>query len=371
MLTWVEINKAALIHNLNEFRRLIGNSTLLIPVVKSNAYGHGIVEVASICESSDAVDRLAVVNLDEALLLRLCNIKKPIQILSFFEENDDKVKEAIKKNISFPVYSIKQLHYLNSISKRIGISCKIHIKIDTGTSRVGLTSEEIPEFINEIKKCNKLICEGIWSHFSSSESNSKLTKKQNIVFNKAEKIFNSCGINFEIKHISCTAATVLHNFAKHNAVRVGLGIYGLHPTATTSKKIDLVPVLTWKTKIIQVKNLKKGASISYGGKYIMPKNGKIAILPIGYFDGYDRAWSNKSHVIIRGKKCPVRGRICMNLTIVDVSGLKTCSVGDTVTLIGSQNKSRITVDELAKLSKDTINYEVVTNINPQISRFVI
>lgn len=371
MLSWVEIDKSALLHNLRSFRKLAGNATLLIPVVKSNAYGHGIAEVAHICDGSDDVDRLAVVNLDEALLLRLLNIKKPIQILSFFELDVQKISEAIKKNIIFPVYSLKYAEFLNSIGERIGIKCKVHIKIDTGTSRVGIKPEQIPEFAKKISTLKKIDIEGLWSHFSSSESDDKITKNQNSLIAESAEIFEKNGIKTPIIHIACTAAAVLHPNARRDAIRVGLGTYGLHPSPKTVGKIDLQPVLTWKTKIVQVKLVKKGERISYGGTYTMPKNGKIAVLPVGYYDGYDRAWSNKAHVLIKGVRCPVRGRVCMNLTMIDVSKLKSCEAGETVVLLGRDGKSTISADELAKLSPDTINYEVVTRINPSLPRIVV
>lgn len=371
MQTWVEINKTNLEKNLHNFRKITGNAALLIAVVKSNAYGHGIAEVSRICEESPDVDRIAVVNIDEALLLRLINIKKPIQILSFYEQDVQKVSEAIKKNINFPVYTLSQIEFLNSVGERIGIKCKIHIKVDTGTSRIGFRPEELPSLVNKLKTYKKIDVEGLWSHFSSSGTNDIVTKRQHKIIESAEKFLVNAGLNIPVKHISCTAATILHPFAKKDAVRVGIGIYGLHPSSRTRKKIDLYPVLNWKTTVIQVKQLKKGDKISYDGTYTMPADGKIAILPVGYFDGYDRAWSNKSEVIINGKKCPVRGKICMNLTMVDVSKLKKCKVGDVAILIGKQDKTEITADDLAKITKDTINYEVVTNINPLIPRIVV
>jgi alanine racemase len=371
MLTWVEISKSAIEHNLKNFRKLAGNAALLMPVVKSNAYGHGITEIARICEESDEVDRLTVANLDEALLLRLINIKKPILILSFYEFDIQKISEAIKKGIYFAVYSIKQIEFLNSVGERIGIKCKIHIKIDTGTSRVGFRIDEIESVAKLIHDFKKIDVEGLWSHFSSSESNNKVTIDQNNILEHADNIFIKNNVNIPIKHIACTAATILHPFSRKDAVRVGIGIYGLHPSIKTYPKIDLRPVLSWKTTIIQVKNLKKGDKISYGGTYKMPLSGKIAVLPIGYFDGYNRAWSNKSKVIINGVTCPVRGRVCMNLTMVDVTKVKNCKVGDVAILLGKHGKSEISADNLADLTPDTINYEIVTRINPLLPRIVV
>ncbi|MFA6105107.1 MAG: alanine racemase [Patescibacteria group bacterium] len=371
MLSWVEINRSALEHNLKNFRNLIGKATLLIPVIKSNAYGHGIAEVAKICDELEDVDRLAVVNLDEALLLRMLNIKKPIQILSFFSFDIQKAGEAMKKNVIFPVYTLKQAIWLNTVAERIGQRCKIHIKIDSGTTRIGFFVSELEDFLKNIQKLKHIEIEGVWSHFSSSETDYEITREQNRIFDSAIGVFKKIGICVPIRHISCSAATILHPVARYDAVRIGLCSYGLYPDKKSRKKINLKPVLSWKTTVIQVKNVKKGTGISYGNTYKMPKNGKIAIIPVGYYDGYDRAWSNKAEVLINGKRCPVRGRVCMNLTMIDVSKLKNCKEGSIVTLIGADGKEEITADDLTALTPETINYEIVTRINPLIRRIVV
>jgi alanine racemase len=371
MITWVEIKRSALEQNIHAFRKQIGPSPILMPVVKSNAYGHGIVEVSRICDESAEVDRLAVVNLDEALLLRVCGIKKPIHVLSFYEFDDQKVIEAIKKGVIFPLYTFEQAKYLNRIGESTGLTCIVNLKIDCGTSRVGVLPETFGDFLDKLKPLKYLKIEGIWSHFSSSESDAKITKKQLAKLLETEKVAETRGVGMLLRHMACTAAAIAHPFTHMDAVRIGLGLYGLHPSKNTEKKINIQPVLSWKTTITQVKMLPKGTGIGYGGSYVLRRNSSIAVIPVGYYDGYDRAWSNKSEVIVNGVRCPVRGNICMNLTMVDVTKVKGCKAGDIVTLIGNDKKEEVSVEELALLTPNTINYEITTHINPLIARNVV
>lgn len=371
MLSWVEIARSAIEYNLKAFRDLVGPSVLLIPVVKSNAYGHGILEVARICEEAPEVDRLAVVNLDEALLLRGCGIKKPVQVLSFYPLEEEAIIDSIKKNIILPVYRLEQARFINRIGERIGLIAVVHIKIDTGTSRIGIPIYEISSFATEIKKLKYLRFEGLWSHFSSAETNAVVTKKQLATLNLANEMLSKSGINATMKHIACTAAAILYQNSRLDAVRIGLGTYGLYPDSTCKKLVKLQPALSWKSTLIQVRNVKAGTKIGYGGTHIMKRAGLIATIPVGYYDGYDRAWSNISEVIINAKRCKIRGRVCMNLIMAEIPHGGTAKAGDLVTLIGKDGKEEITADELAKLSPDTINYEITTRINPLIPRIVV
>jgi alanine racemase len=367
MLTWVEIKKANLLHNLQQFRTLIGDHPLLMPVIKANAYGHGILEVGELCDKATEVDRLCVASLAEALQLRDFFIKKPIQILSFFEFDEQKVSRAMQSNIIFPLYTLEQAAFLNTIGEKIGMKCRVHLKIDTGTSRIGVRLENLPEFLQVIKKSPSLNLEGLWSHFSSSESNRSITERQYRELILAESILKRQGIAVPLKHL----AAALYPSFRLDAVRLGLGLYGLYPAPSIKKIIKLKPVLSWKTTILQIKTVRKGDKISYSGTYTMPNEGKIAVLPVGYADGYNRAWSNQADVLVNGTRCKVRGRVCMNLMMIEVTKVKKCAAGDTVTLLGPSLNEEITADELATLTPDTINYEISTNISPLLSRKVV
>lgn len=366
MFTWVEIDSKAINYNLKQFRKIIGPNRLLMPVIKANAYGHGFLEIAKICSQNKVVDRICVVNSDEATFLIEMGIKKPIMILSFFVLDEKILLKLAKNKVIFPLFSLKQAKTLNKVGDRLNKKIKVHLKIDTGTSRIGVLPQDLKKFIQSIKYLKYLEIEGVWSHFASSEDDAQYTQKQYDNFQDALKILKNNRVEPRIKHMSCSAATVAFKLEGFNAIRLGLSLYGLHPAEQTRNKVQLKPALTWNTTIIQTKIVPTGTKIGYGNTYTTKKTSKLAIIPVGYYDGYDRRFSNQGQVLINGVKCPVRGRICMNLTIVDITGVEA-GEGDRVILIGKQKNNIITVDELAKIAQ-TINYEIVDRINPLIPR---
>lgn len=369
MLSWLEISTSAIHHNISAFSKRIGKGIGIMPVVKSNAYGHGIIQVAQICAKSPLVKRLCVVNSDEALLLINSKINKPIFILSFFSSDESSLSKLIKNNVEFPLYSTHQAKLLNKVGERCNKSINVHLKIDTGTIRVGIFPEEITEFIEKIKGFKFLKIVGLWSHFSSSEEDAEFTKRQYTKFVQAQKTLKGVGINPVQRHMACSAAAGLYRFPELNEIRLGLGLYGLYSTPAMKQRLKLKPVLSWKTRIIQIKNISAGAKVGYGGTYTAPQAMRVAVLPIGYFDGYDRRLSNKGQVIIQGMRCPIIGRICMNLCMADVSLVTNIKEGDEVVIIGSSGKQEITVDQLAQLCQ-TINYEFVARLSSTLPRMI-
>lgn len=368
MLTWVEIDKKAIQSNLRQFKKLVGKKTMLMPVVKANAYGHGFLEVAQICDKSPQVDRICVVNDNEALSLVEHKIRKPIQILTFYELNDAKKTLKLAKNgVIFPLFSLEQAKFLNKVGDMAHKIIKVHIKVDTGASRVGLLPNQIKSFAAVVTQMNNLHLEGIFSHFAASEEDRVFTEHQMSSFDTIVSELEKQGIRFSVKHFACSAASVLFAKSRLNAIRLGLSLYGLYPDVLSKKKISLKPALSWNTKIIQVRTIPAWTKIGYGGSFTTKRTTKLAVLPVGYWDGYDRGLGNRAQVIVNGKRCPIRGRICMNICMADVTALKNVKAGDTATLIGSNGKARITADELAKWA-DTINYEIIDRINPLIKR---
>ena len=357
----------AISHNIHAFRHLVGDRVLLMPVIKSNAYGHGMLEVARLCDKNKEVNRLCVVNMEEALELIAAGIRKPLVILSIYELDKIKIAAAIKKRVAFPLYTFEQAKILNAVGERVGKKAIVHLKIDVGTSRIGIRTEALAEFIKKIKKYIHLHIEGIFSHFASSEENGEYTKEQYKLFEQGIAILKKEGIVPPLQHIACSAAATLHHYSFCNAIRFGISLYGLHPSATTKKTLSLKPALSWHSTIIQVKNVPTGAKVSYGGTHITKRPTKLAIIPVGYWDGYDRGFSNKAKVIVKGKRCPILGRVCMNMSMIDVTEVKNPKAGDRVTLLGKNGKAEITADELAA-HIGTINYEVVTRVNPLIPR---
>lgn len=365
--SWVEINPDNLKYNVSQFRNVIQPGTKLAAVVKSNAYGHGMVLVAKAIQTK--VDSFCTVNLKEALELRKNNIRKPILVLSFYFE---KVEEAIKQNISLVVYSQEQIKNIAKAANKLKKSIKLHLKFETGTHRLGVGESEALKLINIINKQKYLKLEGIFSHFAASEENQVYTNYQINNFNRFLKKLDNRGVVINSKHLACSAACLVQPKSEFNLIRLGIGLYGLWPSKLTKRltlkqypDFKLRPVMTWKTKVIQIKNLEKGNSVGYGCTFKTTKKTKIAVLPVGYWDGYNRRLSRKGVVLIKNKECHVLGRICMNLMMVDVTGVTGIKLGEEATLLGN----KITAENLAD-KMGTINYAVVTRINPVIPRII-
>lgn len=372
--SWVEIDSHALKHNFDQFRKLVASEVLLMPVIKSNAYGHDILSVARILSDAGA-DYLGVVNGDEAILLRNKSVSTPILVLSYY--NINQIKLLIENKIDLVVYDYETARIISETAAALNIIAKIHIKIDTGTSRLGILAENASDFVEECSKLNMVEITGVFTHFADSENsdwtftNTQIDKFRDLLFS-----LQRTGIKIPLPHAACSAASIISANTHFNMIRIGISTYGLWPSESSKKIVqkknpdfDLIPVLTWKTRIIQVKNLPKKTPIGYGCSYKLKKDSTIAVIPVGYNEGYSRALSNAGSVLIGGKKCPVIGKVCMNLTIIDVSELPTVKVGDEVVIIGKQGKNYITADDIARETK-TINYEVVTRINPIIPRIV-
>ena len=364
--SWVEISKSAILHNLAQYKRIVGKSVEVMPIVKSNAYGHGIIEVAKLV--APKVKWLGVVSLGEALELRKNNIRKRIFVLSYAPSRY--LKEGIKQQIDLPVYDLNYARLISQTAKKLNKIAKIHLKIDTGTSRVGVLPKDAVMFIQKVSELPNLKIEGIWSHFAASEENRNYTKFQLDNFNQVLGQLEKRGIRIPYKHFACSAATLIEPEAHFNLIRLGLSLYGLWPSVLAKQIalkrfpwLNLKPAMSWKTKIIQVKQLPKGTKVSYGCTYTTKKETKLAVIAVGYWEGYDRRLSGRGEVIIKGQRCPVLGRVCMNLTMVDVSKVKDIKAGDETILLGEG----ISAEDLAE-KIGTINYEVVTRINPVLAR---
>jgi len=370
MFSWIEVSESAIRHNLKQFKKYIGKDNLLMPVIKSNAYGHGFDLVAKICDSDKNVDRICVVNSDEALDLIKLKIKKPIVILSFYSDDKNELKKLINRGVVFPIYRIDQITLLNKVVKHLRKKIKVHIKIDTGTTRIGFLLNELPQIVRKMGESEWLNVEGMFSHFASSEEDPVYTRKQFATFTQASKVLKDYGFNPSLKHMACTAASLGFKFKDLNAMRLGLGLYGLYPDNKFIKNIKLKPALVWKTKIIQIKNLPPKTNIGYGCTFKTKSDIKLAVLPVGYWDGYGRSFSNIAQVIIKRRLCPVRGRVCMNLMMVEIPKNLKIKVGDVAILLGRTRNDVISAEHLAKLS-NTINYEVVTKINPLLPRIKV
>ena len=372
--TWVEINKKALQNNIYQVKKLIGPRVKLMAVVKANAYGHGLIEVAKIAVNSGA-DWIGVDSIDEGIRLRKAGINTPVLILGYTLLS--RLDDIVKYKLSQTVYNKETIYRLGDLDTKRKI--KVHLKVETGTSRQGLEKEELLELATIIKKYSHIEIEGAHTHYANIEDTTDHSYAQQQLqrFKDAIEFLEKNGVSIPIKHTACSAAIILFPETYFDMVRLGVSMYGLWPSRETfvsakekRRKIDLKPALTWKTKIAQVKKIRAGTPVSYGLTERVSHDSNIAVLPVGYWDGYDRKLSGIGNVLIKGKRCKVLGRVCMNMIMVDVSHIPNVKLEDEAVLLGKQDKEEITADELAQ-KIGTINYEVVTRINPLIPRIVI
>lgn len=372
LLTWLEISKSALLNNIREIRKNLPSKTKFIAVVKANAYGHGLLEVANIIKNK--VDYLAVFDFNDAVFLRQNKITKPILVLGrLFPEQ---INLAIKNNIEGTITTFDILEKLQKV--KLSKKLKIHICVDTGLGRDGFVLDDLEKLVKILQNKNlqkNIEITGLYAHFASADDANfdSYTKKQIENLKKWQKTFAQNDSKPLIHHAASAASLRKTPFLdSFDAVRVGLSLYGLYPSKElkTKSPSNLQPVLSWKVKISEVKNMKKGEAISYGCTHILKRDSKIAVLPIGYFDGISRISSNKSFALINGQKVPQIGRITMNLIVLDVTEVKDVKIGDVVTIIGKDVDNSVTSDDLAKFS-ETSNYEVVTRIGKHITRKIV
>lgn len=364
MITWIELNKNNLYHNTAQFKKAAPNSEIW-PVVKSNAYGHGLKEIVELLDKDKNTTGFMVVNLSEALAVKKIS-KKPVMVLSYFDRGEKELSEASKKQISLPVYDLDTINYLDNLGKPF----LVNLKIDTGTSRLGFLSEESITAIEYVKSKKNLKLNSIFTHFAESESSDlSFSIKQFEILKSISEIFPDIKM-----HAACSAATISLPQTQEDIIRMGLALYGLWPSNETYERgkkmnIELRPVMSVKTSIIHIKELKAGNTIGYDRTYKCKKNTKIAVVPFGYNEGYSRLLSNKGEMIVKGHKCLVRGNICMNLAMLDISGIDV-KIGEEVIVLGSKGKESISAEDIADKSQ-TINYEVVTKMNSHLPRIIV
>ncbi len=379
--TWLEINKNALKNNIKQFKGLVGRKVELMAVVKSNAYGHGLIEVAKIVSGANpakgGTSWFGVDSIDEAIVLRKAGIRAPILIMGYTLLS--RLKDVVKYDLRQVVYNKEIAEELKKQAARSKKQVKVHLKVETGTSRQGLEKAELLDLAKIIKKYPQIKIEGIYTHYANIEdtTNHSYAQMQLKKFREAVELLEKNNIKIPIKHTACSAAVILFPKTYFDMVRLGISMYGLWPSKETfvsaqekKRKLKLEPILTWKTKIAQIKNIKAGTPISYGLTEKISQDSKIAILPVGYWDGYDRKLSGIGSVLIKGTRCKVLGRVCMNMIMADISHIKDAKPEDSVVLLGKYGDEQITAEELAQ-KIGTINYEVITRINPLIPRIIV
>lgn len=375
--TWVEISSAALATNIESLRSVLNPDVEFCAVIKASAYGHGLKEIARLALRAN-VKFFAVDNIDEALMLRA--IDQTCTILILGVTMPGRLTEVVTCRAVQTIYDPETVALLAASAKAEGSVAYLNLKVETGLIRQGMDMRELEAVIQAIKAGgDRLEVVGLGSHFASSEEIEKPepTTAQLRRFNELGAAMTERGVHPRYAHIACSAAALTRAEAQYNLVRFGIVFYGLWPSASVRRsvtlgrrRVELMPVLAWRTTIAQIKHVQPGAMIGYGGHFVVNRPMRIAVLPVGYYDGYDRRLSNRGEVIIRGTKCNVLGNICMNMFVVDVSAVPAAKAGDTVTLLGRDGMNAISADDLAERC-GTINYEIVTRINPLLPRVVV
>jgi alanine racemase len=373
MLSWIEIDAAHLRSNIEVFRKLTNPGTAIMVVVKANAYGHGLEAVVPTVAQS--ADWIGVNSVYEALTATGLGVKKPIAILG--HTTLDNIPHVVRNGYRQVLYRVDVAKALSDAAVELDTTARVHLKIETGTHRQGVSVLELERFTRELQRLPAIEVEGAYTHFANIEDtlDPSFAQAQLHQFREALAILDRAGMSPSVIHASATAGTLLYQEMDFNMVRIGIGAYGIWPSRETQiaarergRKMTLSPVLSWKTRAVQVKDVSAGAYVGYGLSYRSMRPMKLVVLPIGYFDGYDRKLSNSGRALIHGQPVPVVGRVAMNMTMLDVTDVGG-QVDDEVVLLGRQGETEIRVEELAE-KIGSISYEVLARLNPMIPRIV-
>ncbi|MBW1859490.1 MAG: alanine racemase [Deltaproteobacteria bacterium] len=364
----ITIDLGALRHNLSEIKRLAGSQSKILAVVKSDAYGHGMIPVAKTLESA-GVDCLGVFELKEGLDLRKSGCEVPILVLMGVVL--DEVEAAVEYRLMPALFQLEIGEELSRISAAQGKVTPVHVKVDTGMTRLGVLYENLPEFLEQLLPLEGIEVTGIFSHLAvADQPNQAYTDQQIERFLEAvaacRRITGSCGD----AHVANSGALLGSEGLELGMVRPGILLYGSPPAEGWAAAATFKPVMSFKSAVVQVRTVPAGTSVSYGCTYTTQESRTIATIPVGYDDGYNRLLSNNGEMLIHGKRVPIAGRVCMNLTMVDVTGIADVAVGDDVVLLGTQGSEQITAEEIATRIR-TISYEVYCSLGKSNRRTYI
>ena len=369
---WAEVDLDAIWENMVHMKENIAENTKILAVIKTDGYGHGGVPIAKMLEQLDFMFGYAAATYEEAHVLREAGVKKPILILGYTFPYC--YEELIREEIRPAVYRRDTVEELAAAAAKVGKKAKVHIKVDTGMGRIGITpDEEGLEFVRFLIEHPELEVEGIFTHFAKSDEADKTSANHQLELfqNFIDKIQTELGITIPVKHCSNSAAILEMPQANMDMVRAGITTYGLYPSEEVSK--DIVPLraaMSLYSHIVYCKMIHAGQSVSYGGLFTAQKDTRVATIPVGYGDGYPRSLSGRGYVLIHGKRAPILGRVCMDQFMVDISEIPEAMDGDKVTLLGMDGPERITAEELGELS-GRFNYEFVCDLGKRIPRVYI
>lgn len=374
--TWVEIKEQALSSNIQTLRSLVQNGAVFCAVVKANAYGHGLKEVARIARRN-GVDAFGVDCIEDALILRDLFPTSLIVVLGYTMA--ERFHEAIREQIDLTLYDLEGLREAEAVASKSALPARVHLKIETGTSRQGVSLDDLPDLLNLFRESKYLQLIGVSTHFANIEdtTNAEYATLQYQRFTQAVELVRTFELEPQYIHCACSAAILLYPQTYGTLVRAGISMYGIWSSQMVEETMhkqavscELQPVLSWKTRVAQVKSIPGGTPIGYGLTEIVQKRSRIAVLPVGYWDGYDRRLSSRGEVLIGGYRCKIMGRVCMNMMMVDVSSVPNVQKNQEVILIGKDARNMITADSLAQ-KMSTISYEVLSRINASIPRVVV
>ena len=364
-----DISLDAILANMESMKRNLKEGVQITAVLKTNAYGHGAVEIAKVLEPLDYVWGYAVAAFEEAVELREAGLRKPILLLGYVFPYC--YQELAKMNIRPAVFREDMLEQLSAAAKAAGKKIKIHIAVDTGMSRIGIFPDETGlDFVKKALETEGLQVEGMFTHFArADEADRSFTEEQLEKFVwLTEAVKERLGYDIPIRHCSNSAGIIEYPHANMTMVRAGITLYGLWPSDEVRKDIvPLEPVMSLRSHIIYIKEISAGTPVSYGGTWAPDHTVRLATVPVGYGDGWPRSLSNKGYVLIRGQKAPIRGRVCMDQFMVEVTDIPDASEGDEVTLIGRDGDAYISMEEVGDLS-GRFNYELACDINPRVPR---
>ena len=363
-----EISLDAIENNIKNMEGLLKRGTRMLAVIKADGYGHGALQIAVRLEQIDSVFGYATATAEEAFKLRNGGIKKPILVLGYtFPDN---YEDMIRLSIRPAFFKEETAAQLSEAARAAGKRCKIHIKVDTGMSRIGLPcDDEGVKAAVKIASYDMLDAEGMFTHFARADEDDKTAAKSQFArFNEFADKCRESGLVPEMLHCSNSAAILSIPEANLDLVRAGITMYGLSPSGEEVREpIRLEPAMSLKSTIVYIKDLPAGREISYGGIYKTDKTTRVATIPVGYADGYPRSRSNKGYVLIKGKKAPILGRVCMDQMMVDVSDIPEACEYDEVVLLGNSGGNSITAEDLGALS-GRFNYELVCGISDRVPR---
>jgi alanine racemase len=366
--SWVEIDLAALRHNFHQARSRLGADTCVVGVVKSDAYGHGMIPVARELVACGA-SFLAVSKFWEARELYEAGLSVPVLVLLGVEPAE--MEEAVMRQARPVVFRLDHARMLSEVARGLARPVRIHVKVDTGMGRLGVPWEQVPAFLDETLALPGIELEGVLSHFAVADEADKaycdcqVDRFASILKHLAER---GCPVTYA--HIANSAGLLDLQHAHFHMVRPGIMLYGAQPSDVLLRPAQLKPVMAFKSKILQLKDVPKDHPIGYGRTYVTTGPARIATIPVGYDDGYSRLLSNKGQVLIRGQRAPLVGRVSMNMITVDVSHIPSAAEDDEVVLMGDQGRERITADEIAQWCS-TISYEVLCGIGRHHYKFFL